>query len=198
MGQKHEQEAGFSRLWLSIITLVILVGASAGLAYHFSRKPASNPKSSASQKPVTPTTSKAQGADNNSMLSIAELGVKFQVPQTLDGLSYTVTTARGPQGDLVTVQMIIKSYSDLADKCAGVSGNTSHPFANLSKASGSASNQPADSVIKRLNGFTILNSGSSVPPNITCKNGVTQKQLTSLDEQLVNSLKSAFKNAQQI
>lgn len=179
---------------LVLAGVVIVVVAGALVAYHFisdHNKPAGVKNSTKNSEPV-PVTSKPQGADANSVLTLNELGVKMKLPDGLKELTYTVTKAPGPHGDLITVQFIMPGYSQLANKCAGLSGNTAHPFANLSRA---AKGQPKASIMKQLDSYDIVNSGSSVPPKTTCKDPAVAGQLKELGSQLTASLKSVFQTA---
>lgn len=171
--------------------------AGALVAYHFISAPSkpAGAKSNAKNAEPLPVTSKPQGADANSILTLNELGVKMKLPDSLKSLTYTVTKAPGPHGDLVTVQFIMPNYSRLANKCAGLSGNTAHPFANLSKA---AKGQPKASIMKQLDSYAIVNSGSSVPPKTTCKDPAVTDQLKKLGSQLTASLKNVFQTAKPI
>lgn len=186
---------GLTRLAVAAaILLVIAVLAVIYYQHHSSAKTDQTPAAGLSAKKLTtPVTSSPKGG---SILSINELGVRLQVPATLAGLTYTVTTAPGPRGDIMTVQFIMKSYSSLANQCAGVADKLDHPFANLSRAEASAPDQPSGSVMKRFAGYSVVNSGSSLPPGVKCKSPAIGTKLSDLDNKLTASLKAAFQTAQ--
>lgn len=192
---------GLARVWLLILLIVALAAAGGGAYYWRHRSDNSNKnQTTANQtakttntKPKVPTVSPPKSAAGAAM-TISDLGVKVSVPASLSGLSYTVTTATGPQGDITTVQFIMKSYSTLANQCAGVPDTTVHPFANLSKA---VTSQPSG-VVKSFRDYSIVNSGSSLPPNFSCKDSGVQQQLVSLGTQLTADLQTMFQSAQEI
>lgn len=200
--RRTASQRGIARIGLLVSLIVVLAVAGGGVYYwrhhnsaNKSPAPAANKTTTTtSSKPKVPTVSQPKTATAGSAMTIPELGVKADLPASLSGLSYTVTTAQGPQGDITTVQFIMKSYSALANQCAGAADTTAHPFANLSKASGS---QPAN-VMKSFRDYSIVNSGSSLPPNFSCKDSVTQAQLTNLGNQLTGNLKTMFQSAQQL
>ncbi|HEU5004977.1 MAG TPA: hypothetical protein VFT49_02755 [Candidatus Saccharimonadales bacterium] len=184
-----------------VIALAVLLAIAVGVAAYFQFRPTKTPisqkTSQNTKKPTTPTVSKQQAASNSEM-TLSELGVKFKLSSKLNGLTYTVTTAPSSQGDLITIQLYLKSYSDLANQCAGTTSGTNHAFANLSKVTGSAASQPDSSIVARVNGSVIVNSGSSVPPTVACKDAQTRSQLDALGNQLTTELKQSFASASPI
>ncbi|HET9850271.1 MAG TPA: hypothetical protein VFP35_01460 [Candidatus Saccharimonadales bacterium] len=198
MIQKQDRPSGYLKVWILAVIAVVVIAAAGGAWLYQSRQApskGSKPAVSKNQKPQIPTVSKAKTFSQGSSLTISELGVKLQVPAQLNGLSYTVTRANSSQGDLVTIQFALPAYSALANKCAGLTGDTPHPFANLSKA---ATKTAGTSAVKDMGDYVIVNSGSSVPPNVSCKYPAVANQLKDLGNQLDASLTAMFQSAQKI
>lgn len=197
MEQKWRLGGLFSKIWLIAILLIAAGAIIIYMLFFYSQdinNSAATPIGKV-QKPKVPTTSKPIGVAPGSMLAIPELGVKLNISSELSGMTYTVTKAPSAKGDLVTVQFIMSNYSSLANKCAGVDDKTAHPFANLSKVPGHPAGVAQESIMKQFQTYFIINSGSSLPPQVTCKDKTTQQQLQVSEAKLTGSLKKAFQDA---
>lgn len=197
---EQEKLAGrhFSKNLITIIVLILIAFGAFVYLYNAHKSPSKGSPVAKVQKPDTPITSRPISAGADATLNIPDLGVKLNIPLDLSGLAYTVTKAPSVKGHLVTVQFIMKSYSSLANKCAGVDDKVAHPFANLSKSSGRLVGNDQGSVMKQFNDYSIVNSGSSLPPAIRCKDKATQEQLLLMGANLTKSLQRAFQSAERI
>ena len=127
-------------------------------------------------------------------VTIKELGLQLGLNSTLQNLKYVATdTPLGPGAPhRTTVDLSIKEYTDLANKCTGLKSD-SLIIKKLIKIDGQAGKTRGSKVLKQLKTYYILSLDSGLPSSEECKKSKVHSQLETLYTKLSNQLDSAVK-----
>ena len=127
-------------------------------------------------------------------VTIKELGLQIGLNSTLQNLKYTASnTPLGPGApQRQTVDLSMKEYTDLANKCSGLSSD-GLIIKKLVKVDGQAGKVSGSKVLKQLKTYYIVSLDSGLPSSDQCKKSKVRPQLEALYTKLSNQIDSAVK-----
>jgi hypothetical protein len=189
---------GFAVLELVLVIIIVLgLGGIGWYVVSANHKTTTQLDAAAKESASTPAVKKSSGAPASTTSSnkfvFKEMGVEFDLPSDLKGMSYTVS--HYSDGD--AYGLTIASFTSANEQCYGQKIDGSGPtFASISKGSGTFSQDqyPVAQLLKQFDSSFVI---VSYPNGITAcdQPGVDPQLLFSKAHELQTSFVSAFKDS---
>lgn len=145
-------------------------------------------------------TIKKSASDPNKVvknIEVKELGLKVGLTQPIKDLTYKSEVKSSPPGapERTMVALSQKNYTDLLNKCVGITNNTVQVISTLVKIDGQGDKKSGARILKQLPNYYIVNQTSSLPPENTCKDAKIRTQLKDLNTTLNKHIENRFGSA---
>jgi hypothetical protein len=145
-------------------------------------------------------TNKKRSSDPNKIvknLEVKELGLKVGLTEPIKDLTYKSEVKSSPPGapERTMIALSQKNYTDLVNKCVGITNNTVQVISTLVKIDGQGDKKSGARILQQFPSYYIVNQASSLPPENACKDMRTRTQLKDLSTVLNKHIENAFGSA---